>query len=73
MQLLQQAGVPSGPSQDILRVFNEPQLREAGYFTELQTNDGELRDLPGLPWRFDGGPVVYRAAAPLLGQLNDDL
>ena len=56
MQLLQQAGVPSGPSQDILRVFNEPQLREAGYFTELHTNGGGLRDLPGLPWRLDGGP-----------------
>ena len=70
MQLLQQAGVPSGPSQDILRVFNEPQLREAGYFTELHTNGGGLRDLPGLPWRLDGGPEPYLTEAPVLGQHN---
>jgi crotonobetainyl-CoA:carnitine CoA-transferase CaiB-like acyl-CoA transferase len=70
MQLLQRAGVPSGPSQDILRVFNEPQLREAGYFTELQTSDGELRDLPGLPWRLEGGPGPYLTEAPVLGQHN---
>jgi CoA:oxalate CoA-transferase len=70
MHLLQQAGVPSGPSQDIFRVFNEPQLREAGYFTELYTNDGELRDLPGLPWRLDGGPEPYLTEAPVLGQHN---
>ena len=71
MQLLQQVGVPSGPSQDILRVFNEPQLSEAGYFTSLRTSDGELRDLPGLPWRFDGEPGPYLTAAPVLGQHNE--
>jgi crotonobetainyl-CoA:carnitine CoA-transferase CaiB-like acyl-CoA transferase len=70
MHLLQQAGVPSGPSQDILRVFNEPQLSEVGYFTNLRTNDGELRDLPGLPWRFDGEPGPYLTEAPALGQHN---
>ena len=62
--------MPSGPSQDILRVFNEPQLSEVGYFTNLRTNDGELRDLPGLPWRFDGEPGPYLTEAPALGQHN---
>ena len=70
MHLLQQAGVPSGPSQDILRVFNEPHLSEAGYFTNLRTSDGELRDLPGLPWRFDGEPGPHLTEAPVLGQHN---
>ena len=70
MHLLQQAGVPSGPSQDILRVFNEPQLSEAGYFKSLQTSDGELRDLPGLPWRFEGEPEPHLTGAPVLGQHN---
>ena len=71
MQLLQQVGVPSGPSQDIFRVFNEPQLSEAGYFTNLRTSDGELRDLPGLPWWFDGEPGPDLTAAPVLGQHNE--
>ena len=70
-QLLQQAGVPAGPSLDVSRVFHEPQLRESGYFSRLQTSDGELRDLPGVPWRFKDQPEPYITAAPVLGQHND--
>ena len=70
-QLLQEAGVPSGPSQDISRVFNDPQLRDTGYFSEFQTNDGQTRDLPGLPWRFDYGQEAYLTEAPVLGQHNE--
>ncbi|MFB3119842.1 MAG: CaiB/BaiF CoA transferase family protein [Stenotrophomonas maltophilia] len=70
MRLLQEAGVPSGPSLDICRVFHEPQLREAGYFVSLQTSDGELRDMPGLPWRFDSEQKPLLTAAPVLGQHN---
>jgi crotonobetainyl-CoA:carnitine CoA-transferase CaiB-like acyl-CoA transferase len=51
-------------------VFDEPQLRQTGYFTELKANDGELRDLPGLPWSFEGGPSPYLTEAPVLGQHN---
>ena len=71
MRLLQEAGVPAGPSLDIGRVFDEPQLRETGYFTGLQTSDGERRDLPGLPWRSDDWPGPRVAAPPVLGQDND--
>ena len=70
MRLLQEAGVPSGPSLDICGVFDDPQLREVGYFSRLQTSDGELRELPGLPWRFDGGPELDLTVAPVLGQHN---
>ena len=70
MRLLQEAGVPSGPSLDICRVFHESQLKEGGYFTRLQMSDGELRDLPGLPWRFDGEEKPILTAAPVLGQHN---
>ena len=71
MRLLQEAGVPSGPSLDISRVFNESQLREVGYLNKLHTRDGELRDVPGLPWRFDReqGPILTEA--PVLGQHNE--
>ena len=70
MRLLQEAGVSSGPSLDICRVFNEPQLRDVGYFTRLETSDGELRDLPGLPWRFEGEQKPLLTEAPVLGQHN---
>jgi benzylsuccinate CoA-transferase BbsF subunit len=69
-RLLQEAGVPSGPSQDISRVFHEPQLRDTGYFVEFQTSDGGLRDLPGLPWRFYGEEEPVLTEAPVLGQHN---
>ena len=70
MRILQETGVSSGPSLDISRVFNEPQLRDVGYFTRLETSDGELRDLPGLPWRFEGEQKPLLTEAPVLGQHN---
>ena len=69
-RLLQEAGVPSGPSLDISRVFQEPQLREGGYLTSLQSRDGEFRDMPGLPWQFDGEENPVLSEAPVLGQHN---
>lgn len=70
MQRLQAAGVPAGPSLDILRVYHDPHLRAGGYLTPRQTSDGQSRYLPGLPWRFTGlGPTPV-SAAPVLGQDN---
>ena len=71
MHLLQEAGVPAGPSLDATRVLDDPHLRRSGYFVGLQTSDGGLRDLPGLPWRFDCGPGPRIEAAPTLGQHNE--
>ena len=70
-RILQEAGVTAGPSLDVSRVFNDPQLREGGYFSTHRTSDGEMRDLPGVPWRFEGQPDPYITAAPVLGQHND--
>ena len=70
-QALQDAGVPAGPYLDVSRVFHEPQLREGGYFSRLRTSDGELHDLPGVPWRLEGQPGPHNAAAPAPGQHND--
>ena len=71
MHALQAAGVPAGPSLDIVRVYRHPQLREGGYLTPLRTSDGDIRDLPGLPWRFADLPDHHHiTAAPVLGQDN---
>lgn len=70
-QILQEACVPAGPSVDVSRVYNDPQLRGSGYLSQVRTNDGELRDLPSLPWRFEGQSEPHIAAAPDLGQDND--
>ena len=71
MHRLQQAGVPAGPFLEPSRLFHDSHLRQGGYFTRLQTHDGTWRDLPGIGWRFDGGPAPDVAPAPVLGQDDD--
>lgn len=73
MEALQQAGVPAGPYLEPPRVFNDPQLREAGYFKAQEASDGQMRDLPGLGWRFsDAGAYPPRlTAAPVIGMHNE--
>jgi benzylsuccinate CoA-transferase BbsF subunit len=70
MHRLQAARIPAGPSLDIARVYQDPQLRAGGYLTPLQTSDGETRELPGLPWRFVDLEPLHITAAPVLGQHN---
>jgi len=70
MRRLQAAGVPAGASLDIARVYHDPHLRASGYLTSVQTSDGGLRELPGLPWRFGGLEAPHVTAAPVLGQHN---
>ena len=71
MYRLQRAGVPAGPFLEPARLFRDPQLRQGGYFTRQRVHDGTSRDLPGLGWRFDGGPDPHLSPAPVLGQDND--
>lgn len=70
MRILQEAGVPAGPSLDIGRVYNDPQLRQGAYLAPVTTSDGKQRDLPVLPWRFEDGTDPRVTAAPELGQHN---
>lgn len=70
MHVLQAAGVSAGPSLDIARVYENPQLREGGYLTPRRTRDGDMRVMPGLPWRFEEFEGHNITAAPILGQDN---
>ena len=71
MHRLQQAGVPAGPFLEPSRLFHDRQLREGGYFSRQRVHDGTWRDLPGIGWRFEGGPRPHLWPAPALGQDND--
>ncbi len=70
MHVLQAAGVPAGPSLDIARVYENPQLREGSYLTPRRTRDRDMRVMPGLPWRFEEFEGHDITAAPILGQDN---
>ena len=71
MALLQDAGVPAGPSLDAERSFQDPQLLEGGYFTPYENAEGEAMYHPGVPWRSDDGQQPVLEAAPVLGQHNE--
>lgn len=69
-EALQHAGVPAGPYLEPPRVFQDPQLREGGYFEAKEASDGKTHDLPGLGWRFEGIDA-YNTSAPVLGMHNE--
>ncbi len=71
MEILQEAGIPAGPSLDIARVFENQQLRKGGYFKGIVSNDGVTREMPSLGWRFKEGKEGNFTGAPVLGQHND--
>ena len=48
MALLQGAGVPSGPSLDFCRVYEDAELVEGGFLQPVETDDGDCcRRYPG--------------------------
>ncbi len=73
VQLLEKAGVPNGPINDIAQVYEEPQVKARGIRIELPHAAGGKLPLVASPMRFSGTPVEYRAAPPLLGQHSDEI
>ena len=79
MALLQGQGVAAGVVQDASDLANDPQLRERGFFIELDhpelgktISDAvpiRLSDTPAI--RLSDTPARYTRAAPVLGQDND--
>ncbi len=67
-QILRDTGVAAEPSRNSFQVYEDESLRRGGYFTPVTMGDGESRLLPGIGWRFAGGPQARLTAAPRLGQ-----
>ena len=70
VSMLQKNGIPSAPSWDVSRVYRDQFLRERNYLVEMETSDGNLRYMPGVPWWFDDTSSPVIKAAPELGQDN---
>jgi benzylsuccinate CoA-transferase BbsF subunit len=68
MDRLQQAGVPAGASLSVDQLWGNPHLRARGFFQSYQDPDSTLRELPAVPWRFNGEPEASMTAQPLAGQ-----
>jgi len=68
LELLEAAGVPNGPINDIAQVFEEPQVQARGVRIELDHAAAGKLPLVGSPMRFSATPIEYRLAPPLLGE-----
>ena len=73
LALLEAAGVPNGPINDVAQVFEEPQVKARGVRIELQHRAGAKLPLVASPMRFSATPLEYRLAPPVLGEHTDEV
>ncbi|MGP0173766.1 CaiB/BaiF CoA transferase family protein [Pseudomonas sp. NCHU5208] len=73
IELLEKAGVPCGPINDLQQVFADPQVQARGLRLDLPNAMGSTTPQVASPLRLSATPVVYRAAPPLLGQHTEAL
>jgi crotonobetainyl-CoA:carnitine CoA-transferase CaiB-like acyl-CoA transferase len=71
--LLEEAGVPNGPINNIAQVFEEPQVGARGVKIELDHAAAGKLPLVASPMRFSETPLEYRLAPPLLGEHTDQV
>lgn len=73
LRLLDEAGVPSGPVNDVLAAFDQPQAVARGM--RAWVDHPRLGRLPqiGLPYKLSATPASIRSAPPLLGEHSDEI
>ena len=73
IELLNDAGVPCSPVQDIRQVFDSPQVRATGMLREIDhPTAGKVR-MAGLPVKFSRTPASIRLPPPRLGEHNEQV
>ncbi len=73
LALLEAAGIPCGPVNDIADVFADPQVRARGMVTEVAHPHAPALPLVGSPIKLSATPVRDGRAPPLLGQHTDEV
>jgi crotonobetainyl-CoA:carnitine CoA-transferase CaiB-like acyl-CoA transferase len=73
VELLEAAGVPNGPINDIAQVFAEPQVQARGVKIELEHAVAGKLPMVASPMRFSGTPLEHKLAPPVLGQHTDEV
>jgi len=68
LELLEAAGVPNGPINDIAQVFEEPQVKARGVRIELDHATAGKLPMVASPMRFSGTPIEYHRGPPVLGE-----
>jgi crotonobetainyl-CoA:carnitine CoA-transferase CaiB-like acyl-CoA transferase len=73
LEVLEAAGVPNGPINDIAQVYEEPQVKARGVRIELEHAVAGGLALVASPMRFSETPIEYRLAPPVLGEHTDEV
>jgi crotonobetainyl-CoA:carnitine CoA-transferase CaiB-like acyl-CoA transferase len=73
VELLEAAGVPNGPINDVAQVFEEPQVKARGIKVELEHPVAGKLPTVASPMRFSATPVEYKLAPPVLGQHTEEI
>jgi crotonobetainyl-CoA:carnitine CoA-transferase CaiB-like acyl-CoA transferase len=73
VELLDAAGVPNGPINDIAQVFAEPQVKARGVRIEVEHPVAGRLPMVASPMRFSATPLEHRTPPPLLGEHTDEI
>jgi len=73
VRILETAGVPNGPINDVAQVYEEPQVKARGIRVELEHPVAGSLPTVASPMRFSGTPLEYRLAPPLLGEHTEEI
>jgi len=68
VELLEAAGVPNGPINDIAQVFAEPQVKARGVKVEVPHPVAGMLPMVASPMRFSATPLEHKVPPPLLGE-----
>lgn len=71
MHILQEAGVPAGPTLDAEGMFNDPHLNERGFYIPLGEKEGKPYVHVAHPWRSSDVPQPFYKLVPDLGEDNN--
>jgi crotonobetainyl-CoA:carnitine CoA-transferase CaiB-like acyl-CoA transferase len=73
VELLDAAGVPNGPINDIAQVFAEPQVQARGVKIEVAHPAAGSLPMVASPMRFSGTPLEHKTPPPLLGEHTEQV
>jgi len=73
LELLEAAGVPNGPINDVAQVFEEPQVKARGVRIELEHAAAGTLPSVASPMRFSETPIEYHRGPPGLGEHSEEV
>ena len=73
VELLDAAGVPNGPINDIAQVFAEPQVQARGVRIEVEHPVAGKLPMVASPMRFSRTPLEHETPPPLLGEHTESV